>query len=781
VSGLVSRARDRWPLVSSTLLGALLALAGALGTGRAPSMHATAAEGQTATFVGRPACASCHPEQDRRWRGSDHDLAMQVADRRSVLGDFGGATLTRDGVASRFFRRDGKFFVRTEGPDGRVQDFPVAYTFGVRPLQQYLVALPGGRFQALGIAWDTRPHGSGGQRWFRLDAGERIDPGDPRHWTGRDQTWNRMCADCHSTGLRKNYRPDLDRYETTWAELNVACEACHGPGSRHVAWAKTTPASERPVDGTMGLVVRLRDRRDVAWPLDAATGIARRAGPPPSRVEVEVCAGCHARRSVLEDRGVQGRPFLDTHRPALLVPDLYHPDGQILGEVYEYGSFLQSRMYRAGVTCSDCHDPHGLRVARPATAACARCHARARFDTTAHHHHRPGTAGASCLGCHMPARTYMTIDARRDHSLRVPRPDLSVKLGTPDACTACHRDRTPQWAAAAVVRWYGHRRRPVHYGEALHAARRGLPGAEAELRRLVADREMPGIVRATAVSLLRPDASPASIQAVERALTDDDPLVRLAAVEAAATLALDTRLRMLAPALDASPLAVRMEAARVLADAPIERLTAEQRGALERGLAEYRRALELNADRPEAQVSLGDLADRRGERQAAEQAYQRAITLDPTFVPAYVNLADHHGAHGQDGRGEDVLRRGLARNPDAPALHHSLGLLLVRERRYSEAVGALARAAQLAPDVARFGYVYAIALRSTGQPDRALEVLARAHDRHPGDAEILRALANLHRERGARDAALTYAKKLLEVAPDDPRARQIIEELGRGR
>jgi Flp pilus assembly protein TadD len=765
--------RGHWRLTLGVLLGAMLVLGGVIWAVRAPWRHAAPPPREAATFVGRQACAACHAEQDKGWRGSDHDLAMQPADERSMLGDFGDATFTHAGVTSRFFRRDGTFFARTEGPDGRLQDFPIAYAFGVRPLQQYLIALPGGRYQALGIAWDSRPRAAGGQRWFQLSPGERIRPGDPLHWTGRDQTWNHMCAECHSTNLRKNYRPDGDRYETTWAELDVACEACHGPGSLHVAWAK---AARRGGDGAVGLVVRLRDRRDAAWRMDAATGIARRAGPPPSRAEVETCARCHARRGLIDDRDAPGRPLLDTHRPALLVPELYHADGQILGEVYEYGSFLQSKMYRAGVTCSDCHDPHSLRVAQPTGAACARCHAPETFDTPAHHHHRAGGPGARCVECHMPTRTYMLVDPRRDHSLRVPRPDLSVKLGAPDACTACHRDRTPRWAADAIVRWYGPGPRPAHYGEALHAGRRGWPGAEARLLRLAADPRAPAIARATAVSLLRA-TSGASIRAVEAAMTDPDPLVRLAAVEAAATLGLDSRLRMLVPVLDAPLAAIRIEAARALADAPAERLTVEQRRTLDRGLAEYRRAQEINADRPEAQVNLGALADQRGEHDAAERAYERATALDPTFVPAYVNLADHYRARQQDEKGERVLRRGLARNPNAPALHHSLGLLLVRERRYADAVASLARAAELAPDTAQYAYVHGVALHSTGRTDRALAVLTRAHERHPGDAEILLALSTINRDRGARDAAKAYARKLLEVAPEDPRARQILDEL----
>ena len=732
-----------------------------------------------ATFVGRRVCAECHPRQDESWRGSDHDLAMQPADERTVLGDFGGATLSRRGVRSTFLTRDGKPFARTEGPSGRLEDFPVAYTFGVRPLQQYLVPLPGGRYQALSFAWDTRLRTAGGQRWFDLYASERLQPGDAQHWTGRDQTWNHMCAECHSTNLKKNYRAADDRYETTWSELNVACEACHGPGSRHVEWAraaKDTPP--RRGDDALGLAVSLRERREAAWRIDELTGVARRTGPVPSRLEVETCAPCHARRATIDDRYVHGHPLLDSHRPALLERELYHADGQILGEVYEYGSFLQSRMYRAGVTCSDCHDPHSLKTATPPSAVCARCHLPARFDTPAHHHHPAGSTGAACVGCHMPERTYMTVDGRRDHSLRVPRPDLSIAIGTPNACTGCHRDRPAQWAADAVARWTDGRPRPAHYGQALDAGRRDLANAEAQLVSLAGDGTAPAIARATAVTLLR-HRSIASIQALERAAADPEPLIRLAAVVAADSLSLDSRLSLLGRLLTDPRRAVRIDAARALADAPAERLTPEQRAALDHGLAEYRRAQEINADRAEAQVNLGLLADRRRDPDAARQAYERAISLDPAFVPAYVNLADYYRALGQDVRGEQLLRQGLGRVPGAPALHHALGLLLVRRGRTAEALIELGRAAELAPTSARYAYVYGVALNSTGAAARALAVLQAAHERHTGDPDILAALATISRDRGDRAAARTYARKLLQAAPELPEARRLSQELDR--
>jgi tetratricopeptide (TPR) repeat protein len=725
-----------------------------------------------ATFVGRQACAECHPRQDETWRGSDHDLAMQVAERRTVLGDFAAA-------ASTFFWRDDKPFVRTEGATGRPDEFEIAYTFGVRPLQQYLVPLPGGRYQALNLAWDTRPRGVGGQRWFDLYGNERPRPGDLLHWTGRDQTWNHMCAECHSTNLKKNYRADDDRYETTWSEVNVACEACHGPGSRHIEWARASSSkTRRPGDDALGLVIRLRERQVAAWQMDEATGIARRTGPAPSRLEVETCARCHARRGMIDDRYVHGRPLLDTHRPALLEPELYHADGQILGEVFEYGSFLQSRMYRGGVTCSDCHEPHSLKTPEPPSAVCARCHLPAKFDTPEHHHHRAGSAGSACVECHMPSRTYMVVDPRRDHSLRVPRPDLSIAIGTPNACTGCHRDRPAKWAADAVERWTGGRPRPAHYGQVLDAGRRDLPNAGAQLVSLAGDPAAPAIARATAVSLLR-HRTTASIHALERALTDPEPLVRLAAVGSADSLGLDSRLSLLGRLLDDPLRAVRIEAARALADAPAERLAPEQRAALDRGLAEYRRAQEINADRAEAQLNLGILAGRRREPDTAQRAYERAIALDPTFVPAYVNLADHFRALAQDERGEQLLRQGIAHVPKAAALHHALGLLLARRGRRADAVAALGRAAELAPNSARYTYIYGVALNSTEAGDRALAVLRAAHDRHPGDPDILVALTTISRDRGDRVAAQGYARQLLQVAPELPEARQLARELDR--
>jgi predicted CXXCH cytochrome family protein len=734
---------------------------------------------EPAVHVGREACAGCHAGEARRWEGSDHDLAMQPASEATVLGDFGGATFRHAGVTSTFFRRDGGFWVRTDGPDGTLGDYRIAYTFGVDPLQQYLIEMPGGRLQVLGLCWDARPAAAGGQRWFHVYPDEEIRHGDPLHWTSPMQTWNYTCAECHSTDLRKNYDAGADRYDTGWAEIDVSCEACHGPGSRHVAWARSRNP-EVPA-GDTGLAVTFDGPEDAAWTIDPESGTARRRPPLASRAEVETCGRCHARRVQIELAYVHGRPLADTHRIALLEERLYHPDGQILEEVYEYGSFLQSRMYREGVTCSDCHDPHSARLHAEGNALCDRCHDAARFDAADHHHHREGGPGSGCVDCHMPAATYMVVDPRRDHSFRVPRPDLTATIGVPSACDGCHAGRPAGWAAEAARRWYGPARAPsFHYGEALHAGWTDRPGAERLLLRVIEDPEQPGIVRASALVLLERHGTVAWLPTLERALQDADPLVRVAALRAAGSAPPDARLRLAAPLLGDDVRTVRLEAAHLLAALPAALVPEELGPALERGFAEYERAQRQNADRAEAHLNLGWLHAQRGRLDEAEREYRHAIRMDPRFVPAYVNLADLYREQGREASGETVLREALEIDPASADVHHALGLLLARIGRTADAIAEFAAAQRLAPDDARYAYVYGVALHSGGQIERAFAVLESAHRRHPADRDILFALATFHRDAGDLDAARTWARRLKDLAPDDPQIRQLALELGAG-
>jgi Flp pilus assembly protein TadD len=730
-------------------------------------------------YVGRERCVKCHEAAADSWRGSHHDLAMDIATDETVLGDFDDSTFEHFGVVSTFFKRDGRFFVRTDGPDGELHDYEIAYVFGAVPLQQYLVEFPGGRFQALSLCWDTRPAEQGGQRWFHLYPEEPVTHDDVLHWTRPSQNWNYMCAECHSTNLLKGYDPAADRYATTWSEIDVSCEACHGPGSDHVKWANLRATGKpRDPDDPAGLVVDLGGRADALWVMDPETGQAQRDPPRDDRTEIETCARCHSRRGQFHEPYHYGRPLMDTHLPALLEEWLYHADGQIDDEVYVYGSFIQSLMYRRGVTCTDCHDAHSLEIRGSLDGVCAQCHLPSRFATVEHHHHEPGTKGASCVDCHMPSRNYMVVDPRRDHSLRIPRPDLTIEIGIPNACNGCHANRTPEWAAQRAVEWYGPRDEP-HYGQTLSAARNDLPGNDVLLLRLAKDPEQPVIARATAVSSLRDLTVPGTLDVVRRALGHRDPLMRHAAVSALEGADPRLLLELVFPLIHDPVRGVRVEAAGAVSSIPAGLLSPEQAAARDRAFDEYRDAQSFNADRPEGQLGLGVLAASLGRVEEAERAYREALARAPEFVPAYVNLADLYRTLARDDEGERLLREGLTVVPDSPELWHSLGLLLARAQRTPEALDALARAAASETATARYLYVYGVALDSTGDTRRALEVLEDAHRSHPGDREILLALATIHRDRGSYESAVEYAARLAELSPWDPNVRDFADQLRR--
>ena len=736
-----------------------------------------------ATYVGQQGCEKCHEQEAALWRDSHHDLAMAVADADTVLGDFDDAVFTYGDVTSTFFRRDGEYRVRTDGPDGALQDYKIAYVFGVVPLQQYLVEFPGGRLQALSLSWDTRPEEEGGQNWFHLYPDEIITHDDPLHWTGPNQNWNYMCAECHSTDLQKNYTAETGAYEPSWSQIDVGCEACHGPGSAHEEWAEAKERGEAVIaDPRMGLAVLFPAYNDEIWAFRGRNPIAVREKPLKTRVELENCGRCHARRSAILEKYVYGRPLSDTHRISLLEDGLYQPDGQILDEVYVYGSFVQSLMYRRDVTCSDCHDVHGARLREEGNAVCSRCHLAEVYDTPEHHFHKVDSTGADCVDCHMPSRYYMVVDERHDHSMRIPRPDLSVKLGTPNTCNDCHEHEKEsfEWARLRIVEWYGEpANRRLHYGEAIAAARNGALGADRLLARIVEDLESPGIARASALTLLARHPGVEHLDEIRLALGDPDPLVRSGALGALDSSDLQTRIALAFPLLKDPVRMVRLEAARVLAPVRPEMLTDTQRADLELGLSEYEQIQWVNIERVEANLNLGWVRATRGDLAGAEQAYRKALRLEPDFVPALVNLADLYRQMERDAEGQRLLQRAVEAQPLNGDVHHALGLLLARRRQLAPAVEELRRAAELRPDNGRYSYVYAVALHSAGQAESAVVVLQETHRRHPNDRDPLIALASFARDAGDRDAALRWATELLELSPGDPEAQALLADLQR--
>ncbi|MBD7977186.1 multiheme c-type cytochrome [Serpens gallinarum] len=717
-------------------------------------------------FAGSQACAGCHEQQFAAWQNSQHAHAMQHATSDTVLGDFNDARFSYADVESRFFRRDSRFFVQTDGADGALDEFEIRYTFGVDPLQQYLVEFPDGRLQALSIAWDSRPANEGGQRWFHLYPDDAVSHRDELHWTRPSQNWNHMCADCHSTGLRKGYDPKTDTFATRWAEINVGCEACHGPASNHLAWAKGDGGGARK-----GLTLILDERRGVSWRRSIEELTAHRDSPAQASKEQQVCAQCHARRSQIAEGYHAGKPLLDHYTPVLLEPGLYHVDGQQREEVFISGSFEQSKMHAAGVTCSNCHDPHSQALRIQGNALCSQCHSPQHFDSPRHHFHPAGSAGAQCVSCHMPQTTYMVIDPRRDHSFRIPRPDLSIAQGTPNACNACHQDKSAEWALKAIGKHYSQPAKGFQQFAKIWAdAEASVPGSAAGLIALLNDPAQPALVRASSAARLQRPQAPEQWRALYAALSDPDAQVRRAALGAFAQVPAGQRGKWLAPLLTDPVRSVRSEVARLLIDAPVPEA---QQPAFANALAEYEAQLQLNTDRADARSELAQLRRRQSDDAGALEHLQAALRLDPLYQAAYLELAELHRSAGRETHAAQVLREGLALRPQSALLHYSLGLSLVRQQHKTQALEHFRQAQRLAPGDPRFALALALALQAQS-PHQALVVVERALVANPNEADLLWLAAAYHLEQGKTEEALTYAERLMRVTPDAPRARQLV-------
>ncbi|WP_430648728.1 tetratricopeptide repeat protein [Bradyrhizobium neotropicale] len=745
-----------------------------------PKALRSGGEAPALAFVGSEACAGCHQAETALWKESQHKHAMQHATAASVLGNFDDASFDYFGVHSRFFKRDDKFFVETDGPDGKLATFEVKYTFGIDPLQQYLIEFPDGRVQALSIAWDSRPKNQGGQHWFHLYPNEEIKHDDVLHWTRLNQNWNFMCAECHSTGVQKNYEAANDRFHTTWTEISVGCEACHGKGSRHVDWAHNQRSwFGKDDDPRKGLAVFLNERDGVTWHPDPKTGNPQRSiAAAVTRREVETCGLCHARRGEFSEDWVPGQPLSDTHVVSLLARGLYHADGQMRDEVYNYSPFKQSKMFAAGVTCSDCHEPHAAKLRAPGNGVCLQCHASDKYEIASHNRHEGVTPAVTCASCHMPVSTYMVVDKRHDHSLRIPRPDLSAKLGTPNACNNCHTDKSAQWAADTIERWHGPVRKGFqNYAEAFQASWTDRSDAAALLAVVAASPTAPAIARASALSELHSRVSPANIELARKGLADPDPMVRVAALDMLDGLPGDRIWPLVSPLLSDSSRGVRIRAVSVLAAVPAASQPASDRAAFERASAEFVAAQRLNADRPEARSALGNFYARRGLTTDAESEYKAALRLSPQYTPAAINLADLYRQLGRDGEGESVLRTAITSSRQDGGLHHALGLTLIRQKRPNDALSEFQTASELEPDRSRYAYVYAVALHSSGRVGESIEVLKTNLVRHPDDRDSLSALVTFSRDSGNIGAALEYAERLSRLLPNDRELNHLTDDL----
>lgn len=720
-------------------------------------------------FTGRTSCIECHKKEDDLWVGSHHDLAMDTASAKTVLGNFNNYEYKHNGLTHRMFTRDGKFYINTQGPGGKFADFQVTHTFGFTPLQQYLVPFEGGKLQCLPIAWDTEK-----KKWFHLGdtvyKDQDIKPDNWLYWTNQAQNWNGMCADCHSTNLKKNYDPASGTFNTTWSEIDVSCEACHGPASEHIYWANL-PEGSRPMDVNTGLIVKTRN-------LD-------------NKELLNVCARCHSRRAIMGDYENNNDDLLNYMIPQLITQPIYHADGQILDEDYEYASFTQSKMFEKLIKCSDCHDSHSARTLKPDNQLCLKCHRPDIYDSPSHHFHKmaaEGTkplinrgkpeyvqgTGSQCVNCHMVGKFYMGNDYRRDHSFRNPRPDLTISIRTPNACNDCHKDKTVAWSQGFIEKWYGARKRP-HYGETFTAAANRDPKAIPDLVLYAGNELLPLMVRATAVSLLDNFDDSISMMAIERALSDPASLVRHSAINSYRPDDVKSFEKIITPLLNDPVRGIRVEAAIRLSEVPENQLSIPAVKARKAALQEYINVNLYTSDFPGGRYNLGLMYANAGDLEKAAESYRAALRIDNLFYMAKVNLATVYNQQGKNDEAEKLLREVLVENPQIRDVNYSLALLLAEKGNITESRKYFLKSAELMPEQSRIIYNLALLENSQGNSALAEEYLLKALAKEPDNYDYLYAICTFYLDHKQNQKAAVYAKRLIEKYPDKPAGKQLFQ------
>ncbi len=603
------------------------------------------------SYVGSDQCTDCHVDEAEAWANSHHALAWTEVGAGKMVADFEGTRLEHDGMSVLFDHSGEVPTAQVTEKDGVMTEYDVHSVVGIEPLQQYLFETDPGRLQSFDVVWDTE-----NKRWYHLYPDQDLPPDDGLHWTGPYKNWNARCAECHATGFEKNYDAQTRNYQSRQAEIGVGCEACHGPGSAHIDWVNGRVLPEGVNEA----------------------GFAMSWGKGQTETEIQQCAGCHSRREAHEQGNpLPGTPYHDAYNLALLRPGTYHPDGQILDEVYVYGSFLQSKMYAQGVGCMNCHEPHSATLKAEGNGVCTQCHspagnpdfptlARKDYDTPEHHHHTEDSAGAQCKTCHMIERVYMGVDGRRDHSFRVPRPDLG--LGQ-DACTDCHTDKDQPWAAAQIEGWFPvSNHRGPHFGSVFAPAMAGQADSPDGLMAIATDPSQAGIVRATAAYLLQPFGSRQVADATADLLTDADPLVRANAVTLQRQASPRDQVQRLEPLLSDPLRNVRISAAKEVLTIPPEALTQEQRVLAGQATAEWQGAIANRLDFPETHMVLGGMALTFRNAPAAERAFREVVTLDPQRVEAWPMLVQLAQINRGPQAAREVVQEGLQRVPNDPNL-----------------------------------------------------------------------------------------------------------------
>ena len=701
-------------------------------------------------FVGDQSCKSCHAKEYNDWLQSHHFMAMQPANDSTVEGNFNNATFSADGVSSRFFKKKGKFFINTQGNDGRNHDYEVKFTFGFTPLQQYLVEFPGGRMQVPRVSWDTKQ-----KKWFHQYAGQKIPSHDWLHWTGNAQNWNTMCASCHSTNLQKNYDIDADAYNTTYSVVNVSCESCHGPGKMHIDFVNSTDYKNGK--RTPGAYAQL----------DSGAG---------QLAQINTCMPCHARKADISASPSPSDEIMDNYIPEVPTTEHYFADGQVNDEDYIYTSFLQSKMFRLGVKCSNCHNPHSGQTLFTANQLCLQCHAKS-YDSPSHTFHAVGITASECKSCHMPNKIYMGNNTRYDHIFRDHRPDLSVKYGTPNACTSCHNGKTNQWAANAIVKWYGPVRK-YHFAEDLIPGSKLDKNSEKHLVKLLGDTSIPDIIKATAADYLGSIPTQNSLQALMKCLTDNNAQTRYRALRSLANFPAGSWRADVGPLLSDKARAVRIAAADLYITLPANEIPEQFAIAFSAARSELQSYTMYQADFAAGNLMIADYYLHQQDYYNAEKFYLRGLKKDSMMNYARLNLSTVYNLEGKNEQALEALQAAAKIDPKNDRTYYNMALLYNEMNNKPGAEKSFAKAVKLKTRNPRVYFNYGLLLNENKKFKEAETVLQKGIAIDPYNPDLYYALTFVYLQSNDIVKARQAGIKLKQLEPNNPDYWQLFKNLG---
>ncbi|MEL4454708.1 tetratricopeptide repeat protein [Lutimonas vermicola] len=682
---------------------------------------------QTEGYVGDESCTTCHQEAFKDWKGSHHDKAMQLVDDTTVLGDFNDVKVSLDGVSYFFYKKESGFFVKTIELDGSENEYKITYVFGLTPLQQYIVDFKDGKKQVLRVTWDTLE-----KKWFHQYAGDEIIITDWLHWSRGAQNWNTMCAECHSTNLKKNYFVEKDSFHTTYSSINVSCESCHGPGEKHINWANSGQT-----DKNMQVIL----------------GNDQQA-------QMNMCAPCHARRVKLTKDLIPGLNFEDQYMVQNISSQFYHLDGQILEEDYVYGSFLQSKMHAQGIKCGDCHNVHSNKLKMTGNQLCLQCHVPDTYDAPQHHFHEANTEASRCINCHMTGRYYMGNDFRRDHSFRIPRPDQSVEYGTPNACSECHNDKSEEWAAEWVVNWYGKERRP-HFSDYLLISNQPElnPRERQKLDTFINDLNYPAIARSTVINNLS-YTNEEQLKSLLTALNDSSAVVRYNALMQFRTMSPQDRIAVAQKHMVDSIRLVRIGSAQLVIGFEGDDWTESEKLSLFKAREELEEMLYSNADFSTGRLQLGDYFMQANDYRSAIKHYEMALKMDSLLYPVYTNLATAYSINQQMDKALETLNTWMDKQPDAGRPYYLRALLHFELGNNEIGEQDLKMAIDLDPQDSRSMYNLATYYYQIKEYQRAEIQVKKALGIEPGNQEIKYLYALILKELGKIQEANQLMKEI---------------------